>query len=229
MQLRRASITFCAAISLALVSTLLAVANVYLTVREIQGSKPKTRSYCKQMDRICQSLLTVFAAYLGEDYPEFYIPADGELPLAMMTMEESRHYAVTGPDALDEWASGSPVGYGYLRLGEESRGFSLAMFHELHCLHVMRLPLDGVASPHNLGHMQHCLNYLRQFILCSPNLTLEPADVLTRDFEEDREGATHVCRNWEVMYDEMAENWREWEPVRNRFNQTSGSATSGPI
>ncbi|KAJ7664449.1 hypothetical protein DFH06DRAFT_323729 [Mycena polygramma] len=147
----------------------------------------------------------------------------------MMTMEESRHYAVTGPDALDEWASGTPVGYGYVRLGPESRGFSLAMFHELHCLHVMRLPLDGKASAHTLGHMQHCLNYLRQFILCSPNLTLEPVDVLTREFEENRVGATHVCRDWTQMYEEMENNWREWEPVRHKFNQGNTSPSSGPL
>ncbi|KAJ7028059.1 hypothetical protein C8F04DRAFT_69278 [Mycena alexandri] len=153
--------------------------------------------------------------YLGSDYPEFYIPKNGTLPLTMMTVEESRHYAITGPDALEEWASSSPVGYGYLRLGSEHRAFDVAMFHETHCLHALRFYL-GEYTVKLAPHFQHCLNYLRQFILCSPNLTLEPPDVLTRDFETDRVGATHVCLNWEIMYAEMAENWENWVAVRDQ-------------
>ncbi|KAJ7490859.1 hypothetical protein FB451DRAFT_1513939 [Mycena latifolia] len=39
----------------------------------------------------------------------------------------------------------------------------------------------------------HCLNFLRMMVLC---ITLEPADVLERDFEAHTTGATHVCREW---------------------------------
>ncbi|KAH9053135.1 hypothetical protein EDB87DRAFT_1569667, partial [Lactarius vividus] len=35
-------------------------------------------------------------------------------------------------------------------------------------------------------HEQHCLNYLRQKELCHPDLTLEPIDFATREFEVDR-------------------------------------------
>ncbi|KAJ7589608.1 hypothetical protein C8J56DRAFT_1004308 [Mycena floridula] len=161
---------------------------------------------------------TVFAqqTYVGNDYPEFYVPSAGTLPPVMMTVEESRHYSIHGPDALEEWASNSAVGFGYARLGPEHRAFAIAMFHEMHCLHVLRFNL-AKKTDHKLSlHVHHCLNYLRQFILCSPNLTLEPPDVLTRDFEKERVGATHVCPNWAVMYDEMAQNWRRWELVRNQ-------------
>ncbi|KAJ7818318.1 hypothetical protein B0H14DRAFT_2373218, partial [Mycena olivaceomarginata] len=160
----------------------------------------------------------------GDDFPEFYMPVRGDLPPVAMTMEETRHYPIAGPDALDEWATSSSVGYGYVRLGPEYRGFAMGMFHELHCLHVMRLVL-GENDKGAVGHFQHCLNYLRQFILCSPNLTLEPADVLTRDFETDRVGATHVCKDWSMVYDETADNWWQWEPVKN----SNGTVpTSGP-
>ncbi|KAF8205915.1 hypothetical protein K438DRAFT_1715089 [Mycena galopus ATCC 62051] len=163
-------------------------------------------------------------SYLGDDFPEFYIPVRGELSQVAMTMEETRHYPLNGSDALDEWASSSSVGYGYVRLGPEYRGFALGMFHELHCLHVMRLVV-GEHDADAVGHFQHCLNYLRQFILCSPNLTLEPADVLTRDFETNRVGATHVCSDWSMAHNEVAENWWKWEPVRN----SNGSVpVSGP-
>ncbi|KAK7006727.1 cytochrome P450 [Favolaschia claudopus] len=148
-------------------------------------------------------------AYIGNDFPEFYIPKNGTLPRVLLTVEESRHYPLSGPDALEEWASNSPIGYGYLRLGAEYRAFDMAMFHETHCLHALRIFIERADRLE--PHVGHCLNYLRMFILCNPNLTLEPADVLTRDFERDRVGATHVCPNWEVLYREMEENWDEWK------------------
>lgn len=40
-----------------------------------------------------------------------------------------------------------------------------------------------------------------------PNLTLEPADVLERDFEAHRTGATHVCKDWRQYYEEIEKNW----------------------
>ncbi|KAK7050727.1 hypothetical protein R3P38DRAFT_2605582 [Favolaschia claudopus] len=153
-------------------------------------------------------------SYIGNDFPEFYIPKNGTLPRVLLTVEESRHYALSGPDALEEWASNSPVGYGYLRLGPEYRAFDMAMFHETHCLHALRIFIERADRLE--PHVGHCLNYLRMFILCNPNLTLEPADVLTRDFETDRVGATHVCPNWEVLYREMEENWDEWKAVRDQ-------------
>lgn len=159
------------------------------------------------------SSLKYVAAYVGDDYPEFYIPRNGTLPRALLTVEETRHYPLTGPDALEEWASSSAVGFGFVRLGPDHRAFVLAMFHETHCLHALRYYLgDSEFSP----HVQHCLNYLREFILCDPNLTLEPADVLTRDFETDPVGATHVCPNWETLYGEMADDWHDWKVVRDK-------------
>lgn len=59
---------------------------------------------------------------------------------------------------------------------------------------------------------------MQQMILCSPDLTLEPFDVLDRDFEVDRFGATHTCPDWNVMYEEMEDNWNDWVAVRNMSN-----------
>ena len=61
-------------------------------------------------------------------------------------------------------------------------------------------------------------------ILCSPNLTLEPANVLTRDFEVDRVGATHVCLDWSVLYSDMSNNWDSWEEFK-KSNWTETTAT----
>ncbi|THV05115.1 hypothetical protein K435DRAFT_647990, partial [Dendrothele bispora CBS 962.96] len=116
----------------------------------------------------------------------------------LMTTEESRHYSITGPDALEEWASTAARGFGYIQLGGHQRLFAVSMFHQFHCLRLMRYALEGRHDEGSQGHMQHCLTYLRQMILCHPDLTLEPADILDdeRDYEMRRLGSTHVCKDW---------------------------------
>lgn len=50
----------------------------------------------------------------------------------------------------------------------------------------------------------HCLDLLRQAILCASDTTLDPID---SDGEEgkgaDRVGTVHVCRDWEKVYELM--------------------------
>ncbi|KAF9008618.1 hypothetical protein BDZ89DRAFT_1078883 [Hymenopellis radicata] len=152
--------------------------------------------------------------YIGDDYPEYYIPTR-EIPDVVVRMEEARAYPIYGDDALERWASSAATGYGYVRLGPEKRAYAVSMFHQLHCLRLMRSALAGRYDDYTRGHTQHCLSYLRQMILCSPDLTLEPSDVLDRDFEVDRQGATHVCPDWGVMYEELEDNWNSWVAVRN--------------
>ncbi|KAJ7074802.1 hypothetical protein C8F01DRAFT_971726, partial [Mycena amicta] len=141
----------------------------------------------------------------GDDFPELWdIPV--QQPVAML-VQESRAYPIHGDDALERWATTSSGGFGYVRLGEEQRAFAIAMFHEMHCVRLMRAALSGRYDAAAQGHMHHCLNYIRQFILCSPDLTLEPPDVLSRDFEAERVGSTHVCADWSLFYQVAADNF----------------------
>ncbi|KAJ7038978.1 hypothetical protein C8F04DRAFT_1209324 [Mycena alexandri] len=146
---------------------------------------------------------------MGDDYPELWdVPPTSHVG---MTVQESRSYPIHGGhNALEIWATTNAKGFGYVRLGAEQRAFAVSMFHQLHCVRLLRAGLAGRYDAYARGHMQHCLNYLRQMILCSPDLTLEPADVLTRDFELDRTGATHVCSDWTSLYSEAAANWAHW-------------------
>ncbi|KAF4604681.1 hypothetical protein EYR40_003459 [Pleurotus pulmonarius] len=155
-------------------------------------------------------------SYIHEDYPEFWDINLGN-PV-VMTMEESEHYPIHGIDAKEQWASTASDGFGYVRLGEEYRAFAVNAFHQLHCLRAMR---DALANPSDRspaadGHFQHCLNFIRQFALCSPNLTLEPADALSRDFETQRSGAVLICKDWRRLYDYMSDNWSSWKEFQNR-------------
>ncbi|KIK54825.1 hypothetical protein GYMLUDRAFT_891503 [Collybiopsis luxurians FD-317 M1] len=154
-------------------------------------------------------------SYLGHDFPKT-LPLGhfGEaLGFVTHTIEESSRYRLLGWASDNEWSALGGSSWGYVRLGTDSRIFVISMFHELHCLRLLNLAFD----PSNIvgdGHISHCLNYLRQKILCQPDLTLEPADWKNRNFDRDRLGATHVCRNWEVVYNTMEENFGIWNSTR---------------
>lgn len=57
------------------------------------------------------------------------------------------------------------------------------------------VPADAAAIPTPL--VSHCLNYLRQRILCQPNLRLE--SVTNANASSEKEYET-VCRDWEAVY-----------------------------
>ncbi|KAI9064931.1 hypothetical protein FKP32DRAFT_1568900 [Trametes sanguinea] len=155
-----------------------------------------------------------FLAYEGNDFPESW-PLPSTPPVALV-VENPVHYSVTGLDAQEEWAASNPKGFGYIRLGSEYRAFAVSMFHQLHCLRLFRSALAGDHREPTEMHFGHCLVYLRQLILCDADLTLEPYDILHRDYNVKQDHSIHVCRDWEQVYDAMAGNWENWLQYRNR-------------
>jgi hypothetical protein len=104
----------------------------------------------------------------------------------------------------DEWGTLFPErGSGFTMLGSANKSFVITMFHQLHCLDVMRVEWarativnksgqvpgsndttsGGTATPdpHAPGgknaqhHFVHCLRYLKQGIMCNADTTLEEA------------------------------------------------------
>lgn len=144
---------------------------------------------------------------MGDDFPESLVPDAGKV---RFVEEESVRFALDSPEAKIEWLSTSPPGTGHVALGAENRAFFVAMFHQLHCLRLFQAALTG---QNDQEHAHHCLNYLRQWSLCQADLTLEPGDFTTRDFEQHRVGATHVCKDWGELYDSVAVNWRDRQLV----------------
>ncbi len=150
--------------------------------------------------------------YRGHDFPQ-YLPIPNSLldDEVLLTMEESVRYPVAGTASDDAWfslqlGSGSA---GYVRLGPDERIFVVNMFHELHCLRLLNLAFDPVKVVAE-GHIQHCLNYLRQMTMCEPNLTLERIGWEERDFDVERVGVTHVCRDWSIVYTVVEDNYARW-------------------
>lgn len=129
----------------------------------------------------------------------------------LMSVEESHSFTINGEHALKEWSTTEPFPTGSVRFGPENRHFYVSALHQFHCLRIMRTMLEGPQEIWSDEHMHHCLNYLRQMILCNPDLTLEPADVLQRDFDNQRFGSLHICRDYITLYEDVKENNQQWE------------------
>ncbi|OCH90490.1 hypothetical protein OBBRIDRAFT_793252 [Obba rivulosa] len=174
------------------------------------------------------------AAWDGADFPA-YLPLDLGPPVAL-TLEDSRHYALATPDAPAEYRSLYPGdGLGFVRLGPQRRFFSLAMYHQMHCVdslreavlggHHMRTEREegGERRKRDVEHSAHCLNYLRQGILCAADMTLEPEVVRGSEDVGEGLGATHVCRDWSKVYEFAERNWREWVEWRDAQGGQNGT------
>ncbi|OBZ67519.1 hypothetical protein A0H81_12741 [Grifola frondosa] len=154
--------------------------------------------------------------YIGDDYPLEY-PV-GHLDPVAMTLHESVHFALNLTDPIErlEWLSLAihPDDVGRPRLGPNYRVFVITFYHQLHCVWKFQQALADRNDPEaSVHHVQHCLNYLRQTLLCQAADTLELGDFMQRDFEVERIGDTLVCQDWGKVYgvlDEAYAEWRKW-------------------
>lgn len=99
--------------------------------------------------------------------------------------------------------------------GEETEHgpiYSVAMFHQLHCLARLRkshwILLDGVATGDTgvargfagreaAQHIQHCFDYLRQSVMCAGDMTLEwpKQEGTAAKAKVDGWGIPHTCKS----------------------------------
>lgn len=168
-------------------------------------------------------IFEIITAWEGDDYPNA-LPLDLGDPVAL-TIEDSRHYALDSPDADAEYRSIYPGKHlGFVRLGPKKRFFGLSMYHQMHCLDSLRKAILGrhghgpAAAPthdsdsnvhmtkRDVEHSHHCLNYLRQTIMCNADLTLEPE--IVQGSQDVGEGlfVTHVCKDWSKVHAFVEEN-----------------------
>ncbi|KAJ7274750.1 hypothetical protein C8J57DRAFT_1312680 [Mycena rebaudengoi] len=82
-----------------------------------------------------------------------------------------------------KWATIVPHRRGFIRLGPDGVPFSIAIYHQLHCMNTVRFAYrvarDGLfKSAHNRDvafvHANHCFDLLRQTLLCKADATLLP-------------------------------------------------------
>lgn len=146
------------------------------------------------------------SAYIGDDHPSTWNIDLGD-PI-VMPFESSAHFNLTDEGTI-EWESLTPEN-GLIYLGKERRPFSISMFHQLRCLAIMRkriinLPthISPDAAPDPLIH--HCINYIRQMVLCRSDVTLEQTYAPPTAVKNNAQ----ICNNWERVYEEQMVNHKE--------------------
>jgi len=133
------------------------------------------------------------------------------LPRAHMSLENSVHYDLDTPLGEYEWNNATLPGRNHdgifwlsVNGSHEKRAFTLSMFHQIRCLNIIRSSLVAFrtkkVSPDRLT--SHCMNYLRQMVLCRSDLTLESGrdPVGPRTVTSD---ITHMCRDWGVVWEAL--------------------------
>ncbi|CAD6586627.1 MAG: hypothetical protein ASARMPRED_002780 [Alectoria sarmentosa] len=113
--------------------------------------------------------------------------------------------------------------------GNATGVYGVTWTHEYHCLKLIRMEfwnaLDGtsqlyggdkaqppldVMDVRRLHHVQHCMDYIRQLIMCRADMTVEWAapypDALGNEHHIDGYSVPHTCTNWDNMYDYMIAN-----------------------
>ncbi|KAF6752130.1 hypothetical protein DFP72DRAFT_906197 [Ephemerocybe angulata] len=159
-------------------------------------------------------------SYVADNFPQ-YLPLGSAFDnLAEMVLKESPHFATTA-NTTKNWRDSIPPSLGYVRLGTPHRLFTISTYHQQHCLYQISLMLADLdpnseqrhsrprVPPGHGGHLQHCLNYLRQNILCSADTTIESGDWMCRDRISAVE-PPRVCKNWTLVFDFVDNNYREW-------------------
>jgi hypothetical protein len=128
------------------------------------------------------------------------------LPLndVLMDVHNAANYELNGTLADAQWATLIPEHGGIVRLGPDRTPFMLSMYHQLRCLDIMRRDyIAGSLSPpgeHETSpSTRHCLNYIRQMVMCRGDRRLESViDPFGEHAVQVR--GTQTCRNWEQVY-----------------------------
>ncbi|KAH6855449.1 hypothetical protein B0I37DRAFT_56413 [Chaetomium sp. MPI-CAGE-AT-0009] len=137
----------------------------------------------------------------------------------------------------DDWLSYFPRGNGFIAVNNTDnytlpdpilfRGqnaYSIAVFHQLHCLYTIMDVYSDMSIPsghrrrqhahnhehhshqdedqgntHRHNHVDHCFRYLRQSLLCCGDTALEGQDPNANTLGTDGTGAVHVCKDYDAI------------------------------
>ena len=142
-------------------------------------------------------------AYIGDDFPA-QLPL--KLPSSGLVLTTGKpHFSLL---ADDDWATLFPAedGDGFIALGPHNRTFLVSMVHQLHCLDVIRVGFVTNRT-HAAEHIEHCLRYLLQAVMCFADPTLEIDEVVMEDGEWTHRihdyGIAHKCRDPSAMQEFM--------------------------
>lgn len=136
-----------------------------------------------------------------------------------MTFDNPKHFGLDTEDGAAEWAAIAPQN-GVVHLGPHRQPFTVAMMHQLKCLDILRQEMmrdrDENERPSALA--RHCLNYVRQMVMCHGDLELESFQFASHKNPIDWHGV-YECKDWEAVFNEVQQNqaehgkWLETHPT----------------
>lgn len=157
-------------------------------------------------------------AYLNGDYPDEW--PIGPLETVYLSLENTVHYAFNTPAGRAEWNTTLPSGGAVVYLGPERKPFTLGMLHQIRCLGIIREILDDFymdqspdAKIQRPQLAAHCMNHLRQMVLCNADMRLETVRA-SRGHGLTVNEVMHTCRDWTAVYKAAEDNFLD-------FTQTS--------
>jgi len=141
--------------------------------------------------------------------PQYVGPPNSHIDEAWDTMLEVRYFAVTPDEA-------AKIGNGIYNHPQDGYITGVDVLHSLHCLNALRKALDAdyygaeLRDSETRIHNDHCIDYLRQTLQCSADITPAPvmyypsADTRISNFEQ-----VHTCRNFERLLEWVSEKGTE--------------------
>ncbi|KAH9915552.1 uncharacterized protein BXZ73DRAFT_54223 [Epithele typhae] len=125
-------------------------------------------------------------------------------PPVALAFDAGLHYDLNASAA---WAALVP-GDGLVHLGPAREPFLVSMLHQLRCLDVIRDQLAKPLAARTEQPARHCINYVRQMILCRSGLELDayqyPSNIKPVEPHPERR-----CLDWRKVYEAVEENQRE--------------------
>ena len=123
----------------------------------------------------------------------------------------TQHYKIDAPDSDVEWSKLIPAGGHYIHIRNETgeiKKYTVTLFHQLKCLDVIRQQYNGASEAPLSPLTLHCMNYLRQSLLCHLNIGLESA----KNFRGTVSSTYDVvCNDWTELYKEVERNQKAYK------------------
>ena len=91
--------------------------------------------------------------------------------------------------------------------------YTVAMFHQLRCLDILQSAYMDEGSHRESPLAQHCMNYLRQTMLCQMDLRNEE-----QGLTPTHNGVDALCYDWENIYEEAEKNFEAYTQYNSRVN-----------
>lgn len=159
--------------------------------------------------------------------PQAFVP---DFPMRGVQFDFPTKYEDTSIDGDKLWDALMPLGSGFVRVPyprrfdmpasktieddtEEAEIYSLSALHQLHCLGVIRDVIKRYEKHERsrfagAGHEYHCIDYIRQSIMCHGDTTLDFAELQPDGVRRGFSGAnsTHQCRDWDALTAWAVEN-----------------------